>query len=221
MTFQWTLVALFLYAEVFIVFLLSLPIIPPRRWSRLFKSGFFTVLNARSSWYFMAVMFTLTLFLVDAIREIKKYSESISRSYGYSRADVRLFRAQRNLYVVGFALFLCFVIRRLVSLITLEAALTAGYETRLEEVRRASAEDKVFVATRNDENDLGCTSDTDNITELQNKIRQLQLELDNARKDKEVAITQSESVSEEYGGSSNEHQKLQILTDADGDKKHA
>ena len=36
---------------------------------------------------------------------------------------MRLFRAQRNFYIAGFALFLCLVIKRLVSLISANAGL--------------------------------------------------------------------------------------------------
>lgn len=123
MTFQWTLVAIFLYTEIAVVFLLSLPIIPPRKWNQFFKSRFFTALRTHSAWYFTATIFVLILFLVDAIREIKKYSETISHEHGHSHLDsemqsnMRLFRAQRNFYIVGFSLFLCLVIRRFVTLI--------------------------------------------------------------------------------------------------------
>ena len=37
--------------------------------------------------------------------------------------DMRRFRAQRNFYIAGFALFLCLVIKRLVGLISANAGL--------------------------------------------------------------------------------------------------
>ena len=41
----------------------------------------------------------------------------------YPSQHMRLFRAQRNFYIAGFALFLCLVIKRLVSLISANAGL--------------------------------------------------------------------------------------------------
>lgn len=51
--------------------------------------------------------------ILDAIREVKKYGNadlSIEDKFATPNADtmihMRLFRAQRNLYIAGFALFL-------------------------------------------------------------------------------------------------------------------
>jgi B-cell receptor-associated protein 31 len=54
-------------------------------------------------------------FCADAIREMKKYSEdgeASEHSHGghldtQIQMHMRLFRAQRNFYISGFALFLC------------------------------------------------------------------------------------------------------------------
>ena len=51
---------------------------------------------------------------------------------------MRLFRAQRNFYISGFALFLCLVIRRLVALISTGATLEAEKEAAMKQATSAS-----------------------------------------------------------------------------------
>lgn len=74
MSLQWTLIASFLYVEVFIVLLLVLPVASPKRWQRLFKSRFLQSLSNQASVYFLVLLAILVLFLLDAIREMRKYS---------------------------------------------------------------------------------------------------------------------------------------------------
>lgn len=79
MSLQWTLIAGFLYAEIVVVLLLVLPIASPRRWNSLFKSKFLQGLQHQAGVYFMILLAILVLFLLDAIREMRKYS-SIGKS---------------------------------------------------------------------------------------------------------------------------------------------
>merc|ERR1719328_508096 len=51
---------------------------------------------------------------------------------------MRLFRAQRNFYISGFALFLCLVIKRMVSLITENASLDIEKEAAMKQAQSAS-----------------------------------------------------------------------------------
>merc|ERR1712243_236222 len=51
---------------------------------------------------------------------------------------MRLFRAQRNFYIAGFALFLCLVIKRLVGLISANAGLQAEKEAAMKQAESAS-----------------------------------------------------------------------------------
>lgn len=74
MSLQWTLIAGFLYLEIVIVLLLVLPIASPKRWNALFKSRFLQGLQQQAGIYFMILLAILVLFLLDAIREMKKYS---------------------------------------------------------------------------------------------------------------------------------------------------
>ncbi|KAA3671192.1 uncharacterized protein DEA37_0015103, partial [Paragonimus westermani] len=52
---------------------------------------------------------------------------------------MRMFRAQRNLYIAGFALFMWFVFRRLVRLISEHAQMAASQEASLKQAASASA----------------------------------------------------------------------------------
>lgn len=74
MSLQWTIIAVFLYAEIFVVLLLVLPVASARRWNMIFKSKFLQVMQKQAGYYFMILLAILCLFLLDAIREMTKYS---------------------------------------------------------------------------------------------------------------------------------------------------
>lgn len=76
MSLVWTLIAGFLYAEIFIVLLLVLPIASPQKWQRFFRSRFLTMIGRQAQLYFYMALAILVLFLLDAIREMTKYSHS-------------------------------------------------------------------------------------------------------------------------------------------------
>lgn len=84
MSLQWTLIAGFLYIEIAVVLLLVLPIVSPRKWNAFFKSKFLQGLKQQSGIYFMILLAILVLFLLDAIREMRKYSN-------YGKITFRLF----------------------------------------------------------------------------------------------------------------------------------
>lgn len=134
MSLQWTLIACFLYLEIAVVLLLVLPIASPRRWNTFFKSRFLQGLTNQAGFYFMLLLAILVLFLLDAIREMRKYSNTGKNTWKYRvelviyklfsflehhdghthlnmemQEHMRLFRAQRNFYISGFALFLSLV----------------------------------------------------------------------------------------------------------------
>ena len=124
MSLQWSLIAGFLYVEVIIVLLLVLPIISPTRWQKIFKSQFLKSLSDRASIYFLILLAILVVILLDAIREMRKYSTVVAVERDHHHVDaglqgsMKLFRAQRNFHISGFSLFLSLVIRRLVILIS-------------------------------------------------------------------------------------------------------
>ncbi|VDO99577.1 unnamed protein product [Soboliphyme baturini] len=158
MTLQWTAVAIFLYIEIGTLMLLMLPWIRPPVWKKIFKSRIVRAFESYSYIYSYALGGILFLLFFDAIREVKKYgfTESLS-DFQYQVAQVdavvhmRLFRAQRNLYISGFALFLWLVIRRMVDLLSREANLMASAEASMRQAQSATVaahslmKEKVFV----------------------------------------------------------------------------
>lgn len=85
MSLQWTIIASFLYVEIAIVLLLVLPVASPRRWQSFFKSRFLKSLTGQAQIYFLVLLAILVLFLLDAIREMRKYSSNgkINQVYLY------------------------------------------------------------------------------------------------------------------------------------------
>lgn len=74
MSLVWTIIATFLYAEIAVVLLLVLPIASPQRWHRFFKSQFLAMISRQAHIYFVLLLGILVLFLLEAIREMRKYS---------------------------------------------------------------------------------------------------------------------------------------------------
>lgn len=230
MSLQWTLIATFLYLEIFVVLLLVLPVISPKRWQKLFKSRFLQSLSNQASIYFLVLLAVLVLFLLDAIREMRKYSNSEGTDHTHLDAEMqgnmRLFRAQRNFYISGFALFLCLVIRRLVILISTQATLLAQSEAAMRQAQSATTTARSLLSQKtlgesaqNDSNeayDKAVSELKVQIKELNSKIVELENELSKEKKDKEAVKSQAESLVKEYDRLNAEHAKLQ---QSGGDKK--
>lgn len=106
MSLQWTLIAGFLYTEIFIVLLLVLPIASPTRWQKFFKSRFLQSLSNRASIYFLVLLAILVLFLLDAIREMRKYSMAGEHAGEHAHLDAEM-QGARN--VLSNNVFLIFV----------------------------------------------------------------------------------------------------------------
>lgn len=90
MSLQWTLIATFLYAEIAVVLLLMLPITTPQRWHKLFKSRFLQSLGQQASMYFLVLLAILVLFLLDAIREMRKYSSLDINEHAHAHLDAEM-----------------------------------------------------------------------------------------------------------------------------------
>lgn len=229
MSLQWTIIAGFLYLEIIIVLLLVLPIASPIKWQKLFKSRFLQSLSNQASIYFFILLAILILFLLDAIREIRKYSDMTTSEHAHLDAEMqgnmRLFRAQRNFYISGFALFLSLVIRRLVKLISEQASLLAQSEAAMRQAQSATTTARSLLSQRtigesaqNDSNEAHDKA----VSELKNQIKQLQVrngeletELEKEKKDKAAVKSQAESLAKEYDRLTDEHAKLL----PSGDKK--
>uniref|UniRef100_A0A1Q3FGF6 Endoplasmic reticulum transmembrane protein n=1 Tax=Culex tarsalis TaxID=7177 RepID=A0A1Q3FGF6_CULTA len=222
MSLVWSLIASFLYVEIFIVLMLVLPVASPQRWQRFFKSRFLAMLSRQAQTYFYLLLFVLVLFLLEAIREMRKYSHNAEPTAEQHlnvgmQHSMRLFRAQRNFYISGFAIFLCMVIRRLVSLITTQAQLLAQSEASMKQAQSATAAARSLMNQQKEEEKPGKDGDkpkpsapsADEVDEFKQRIAELEGELTRERKDKEAMKSQSESLNREYDRLTEEYSKLQ------------
>lgn len=227
MSLVWTLIATFLYAEIIVVLLLVLPVASPYRWNRLFKSKFLAALQAQAHMYFFLLIGILVLFLLEAIREMRKYSQHEHLGDVHLNVEmqhsIRLFRAQRNFYISGFAIFLVLVIRRLVILISAQANLLAQSEASMKQAQSATATARTLLAAQNTEKAKEVTEDNtlSELSQLREKVQELTADLNRERKDKEAMKSQSESLNKEYDRLTEEYSKLQkkITVSSGGDKK--
>ncbi|XP_060745418.1 B-cell receptor-associated protein 29-like isoform X2 [Tachysurus vachellii] len=124
MTLQWTAVALFLYVEMGILLLLCLPFISAKRWQTIFNLNIWNQVSWLWKRGFLAMIIILIVLFLDAVREVRKYSgtqiNKDSKMYPnlFDHVHMKLFRAQRNLYISGVALLLWLVMRRFITLIS-------------------------------------------------------------------------------------------------------
>ncbi|XP_029713081.1 B-cell receptor-associated protein 31 isoform X4 [Aedes albopictus] len=218
MSLVWSLIASFLYVEIFIVLMLVLPVASPQRWQRFFKSRFLAMLSRQAQTYFYLLLFVLVLFLLEAIREMRKYSHVDPAAEQHLNVgmqhSMRLFRAQRNFYISGFAIFLSLVIRRLISLITSQAQLLAQSEASMKQAQSATAAARSLLSQQKKEDEAGdkpkpSAPSADEADELKKRVAELESELARERKDKEAMKSQSESLNREYDRLTEEYSKLQ------------
>jgi len=215
MSIHWTLIAGFLYAEIGVILLLLVPFISTRMWHKVFKSRFLRGLESQLIYYFYVLVAILILFFLDAIREMQKYSaeETQQKTVGMSHLDtqmqmhMRLFRAQRNFYIAGFALFLCLVIKRLVGLISANAGLQAEKEAAMKQAESASRTAEMLI------NDKGvgalASGDSGSVDELKEALAEAKKDAESARKNVESMKSQSEALAKEYDRLMEEKDKLE------------
>ncbi|KAL1021634.1 hypothetical protein UPYG_G00015890 [Umbra pygmaea] len=246
MSLQWTAVATFLYAEVFFLFLLCLPFISPKRWSKIFKSRLVQMIVLYGNTYFIVILAILVFLLIDAFREVRKYSvtETVDLNNNPVAVDhihMKLFRAQRNEYIAGFALLLCLLLRRLTTLLSQQATMMASNEAFKKQAEGASDAAKKYME-ENDKlqqklRDAGIAvpevgkktsavgGEVENKT-LKAEVQSLKEELEATKKvlqksdnDVKAMKKQAENLTVEYDRLLNEHSKLQASTDAQSQDK--
>jgi B-cell receptor-associated protein 31 len=219
MSLHWTLIAGFLYLEIGVVLLLMLPFISSRTWHAFFKSRFFRGLQSQLITLFYIIAAILLLFFLDAVREAWKYN-AIEHKEGATYLDaqiqnhLRLFRAQRNMYISGFAGFLCLIISRLVDLISNNATLQAEKEAALKQAESASKAAESLLTS-----DDTTREKSANIKELEASVAELKEKLTAAHKNVESMKSQAESVGQEYDMLMEEKDRLQRKVNIMGDKK--
>lgn len=152
---------------------------------------------------------------------MQKYSNVEATDHQHLDAEMqgnmRLFRAQRNFYISGFALFLLVVIRRLVQMISQIATLLAQSEANFRQAQSASVAARSLLAQQGQ----GDSENKKELDELKAQIEQLEKELTREKKDKEAVKSQAESLNKEYDRLAEEHSKLQkkLTVASDGDSK--
>jgi len=223
MSIHWTLIAGFLYAEIGTILLLLVPFISTKMWNKVFKSRFLRGLESQLIYYFYVLVAILILFFLDAIREMQKYSaeETQQKTVGMSHLDtqmqmhMRLFRAQRNFYIAGFALFLCLVIKRLVGLISANAGLQAEKDAAMKQAESASRAAEMFMK----DGGTGDSAGTGDVAEMKAELEKAKKEADAAKKDMNSMKSQSESLAKEYDRLMEEKDRLQRKVNVLGEDK--
>ncbi|XP_016989231.1 B-cell receptor-associated protein 31 isoform X1 [Drosophila rhopaloa] len=215
MSLVWTLIAGFLYAEIAFVLLLVLPIASPYRWNRLFKSKFLAMLGQQAHIYFILILGVLILFLLESIREMRKYSNFEQTGEVHLNVEMqhsmKLFRAQRNFYICGFSVFLVLVIRKLVTLVSAQANLLAQSEASLKQAQSATAAARSLMEDKKTEKAKEAGEDTTliELNKLRERVQSLTSDLNREKKDKEAVKSQAESLNREYDRLTEEYSKLQ------------
>lgn len=159
------------------------------------------------------------------MREMTKYSGDLNTDHERARPvdaelqhSMKLFRAQRNFYIAGFALFLLLVIRRLVTLLTALAQLDIQVEVTMKQAKGASEAAKSLM--KDDKSTGGDKASRDKeVAELKEQLKKKEKELAKAISNEEAVKKQAKNLTEEYDRLTNEHQKLLKKQYADGDNK--
>ncbi|XP_061750238.1 B-cell receptor-associated protein 29-like isoform X2 [Nerophis ophidion] len=200
-------------------------------WRLVFRWGIWKLLSPYwSKCFFTMIMVLLVLFL-DAAREVHKYSSPESMHEAQVNANLldhlhlKLFRAQRNLYISGFSLFLWLVTRRVVALLKQTAVAVennAGLQAQTESAARAAdrhqednralkqallAEDQA-VAEENRQLKL----ETQN---LSTQLKTAKEAVHKSRAEVQAMARQTRGFEKEYERLLKEHHGLQNLSDAD------
>merc|ERR1711909_247323 len=231
MSIHWTLIAGFLYAEIGAILLLLVPFISTSMWNKVFKSRFLRGLESQLIYYFYVLVAILILFFLDAIREMQKYGSEEQHQQQVGKLGVgsthldaqmqmhmRLFRAQRNFYIAGFALFLFLVIKKLVSLISANAGLQAAKEAAIKQAESASrAAEALVSATAASGQDSGDSNDGANFKEMKEALEKAQKQAETAQKDVKSMKAHTESLAKEYDRLMEEKDRLERKVNIMGD----
>ncbi|KAL7400116.1 hypothetical protein ABVT39_006776 [Epinephelus coioides] len=236
MTLQWTAVAIFLYVEIGVLVILCIPFISARRWQSIFQLRIWSWMARFWNKVFLTMIIVLIVLFLDAVREVRKYS---SRELGtdakvqpnmYDHLHMKLFRAQRNLYISGFAVFLWLVMKRVVTLINQLAAVsgtTAALQAQADNANKAAKkymEDNELLKQTLMEG-KGDKATAEGMELLRKEVEKLKGELKtsgdafkNSQSEADVMRKQMDGLAREYDRLLKEHQELQNLQDS-GNKK--
>ncbi|NWY91791.1 BAP31 protein, partial [Loxia curvirostra] len=122
MSLQWTAVATFLYAEVFLVLLLCVPFVSPARWQKIFRSRLVGLAVSYGNSFFIVLIVILVLLLLAQGGLLVTWGGSLTPIWG----------SLTPIFVPPSLL------RRLVTLISAQAALGASSQAFRKQAEGAS-----------------------------------------------------------------------------------
>ncbi|XP_035384266.1 B-cell receptor-associated protein 29 isoform X3 [Electrophorus electricus] len=236
MTLQWTAVAVFLYIEIGILIILCLPFISCQRWQKIFNLNIWNTVFRFWNKGFLAIIIILIVLFLDAVREVRKYSaaepskEAKMNPNVFDHLHMKLFRAQRNLYISGFSLFLWLVMRRVIMLINQLAVATGTHKdlhVQAEAANQAAIKYREDIellkqALLDDTGDargaLGNELLRKEVKKLREELRVSAEALTKSSSEVQVMKKQTESLTKEYDRLLQEHQKLQNQMENEGKK---
>ncbi|XP_031652872.1 B-cell receptor-associated protein 29 isoform X3 [Oncorhynchus kisutch] len=233
MTLQWTAVALFLYVEIGVLLILCLPFISATRWQCIFQLRIWNKMARFWNKFFLAMIIILIVLFLDALREVRKYSgmgngkDANLNPNMFDHLHMKLFRAQRNLYISGFTLFLWLVLRRVITLINqlaTESGTTASLQIKAECANQTA---KKYMEDNELLKQTLMYGKGDKVTAEGNELLRSEMEklrgelkgseeaLEKSQSEMEAMKKQSDGLTKEYDRLLKEHQDLQ----ESGDKK--
>ena len=231
MSIQWTLVSGFLYSEIALALLLSLPWISCKRWHRIFSSSIIGLITAYVNWIFVCFLSFLLVLFADSIREMYIYTGQdkkvdIAHTASPSAQEhilMRLFRAQRNFYITGISLFLLIVLRTMLMRVSQVARLEANMEAIHKQAVSAGTMNKTLLEENGalkkmTEGKEDLLEEIKKLEELKEQVKAAERKTEQSKADADAMRKQSENLTFEYDRLLTEHQKLQDLV-TPSDKK--
>lgn len=179
------------------------------------------------------IMVLIVLFL-DALREVQKYSgpepmqDAKVNPNVYDHIHMKLFRAQRNLYISGFSLFLWLIMRRVITLlnqvaVTLEEG--AGLQAQMDSAVKAAQQhqdDNLMLkqALLNEEKSMSAKNQQLKleVEKLKNEVKAADEAVRKSNAEVEAMRRQAKGLAKEYDRLLTEHHQLQNVQSS-ADKK--
>jgi len=221
----WTIVASFLYFELALGFIFTWRFISHKRWSSIFQSSILAIIVDYGSFIFNTMLTILVILFIGALRETIKYSSSeftseMSLQDNLATKDhvmMLMFRGQRNLYVAGFALFLFLVLRRIISLITLNAQLEAKSEAAIKQAESASRAAQSLINNEgvNEEKSSETKSLETEIDNIRKEIRECLKEKETSEASLLAMTSQIKSLGREFDRLNGELEQIQLSEESD------
>uniref|UniRef100_A0A3Q3WRN2 Endoplasmic reticulum transmembrane protein n=1 Tax=Mola mola TaxID=94237 RepID=A0A3Q3WRN2_MOLML len=224
MSLQWTAVAGFLYVEMGILVILCLPFISARRWQSIFNLRIWSRVAQLWNKVFLTMIVILTVLFLDAVREVRKYSgkeitkDAKLQANMFDHLHMKLFRAQRNLYISGFAVFLWLVMKRVVTLINQLASVSATIaalqvqaDSANQTAQRYTEDNKMLKQGKGDKVTAeGMELLRREVEKLKEELKVSGDALKNSHSEGYVMKKQMEGLAREYDRLLKEHQELQV-----------